>query len=169
MTPAQLAAEAAMSGCAHPWRAEMEPAATPIYPDVLGVHLTGRWECPHCLITSPTAYDALCPDLVLAALTAAVLAEREQNPVTRYLALCQKGDPSDVDALGDEGRRLWLTMTAAERAAIDAYTEQTLRVGVLAERERCARVAEDVISWERRPALVAHNLAVRIRNPPTEK
>jgi hypothetical protein len=31
----------------------------------------GPWDCPHCLLSSSVAFDALCPDLVAAAMVCA--------------------------------------------------------------------------------------------------
>ena len=39
--------------------------------------LNPGWDCPHCLLSSSVAFDALCPDLVAAALRK-VEAERDE-------------------------------------------------------------------------------------------
>ena len=45
--------------------------------------LNPGWDCPHCLLSSSVAFDALCPDLVAAALRKV---EAERDEARRTLA-----------------------------------------------------------------------------------
>jgi hypothetical protein len=57
--------------------------------------LNPGWDCPHCLLSSPVAFDALCPDLVAAALRKV---EAERDEARAEVAALKR----EVDHLEDE-------------------------------------------------------------------